>query len=445
MSAYEPPRTLQGVYDLDDPTIERLRESFGGSLQPVIYTPTRWYLSDLESAQHEADNGYMRRIAQLWRAMHQDGLIQGLTMTRTAGLVALPKRFRGHPKAIEMLTPSNSTRSVFDEMFPPIELAKLAADGIGVGVGVAELVPVVGREHPVMVRLDPEFLVFRHNESRWYYQSTVGLLPITPGDGRWILHTPGGRLNPWNDGLWPSLGRAFITKEHAMLHRGNYSSKLANPARVAYAPQAATEAQRMGFLAKLIAWGINTVFELPPGWDAKILESNGRGWEVFGKEIETADLEIMISLAGQVVTVTGGTGFANADIHQAIRADLIKLTADSLAHTINTQGLPPWQFYTFGADSLDEAVRVEWDITPPLERQSEAQAMLAAAQAIRELLGQLEARGVKVDVAELLRRFGVPVIGNSDVSAAPLGAPGESADEGEVSEPSPEEAKDDDE
>src|SRR5262245_44991138 len=114
------------------------------------------------------------------------------------------------------------------------------------GISVGELVPVEGRDDPLLVRLEPEFLRYRWNEGQWYYRSVTGLLPIIPGDGRWVLHMPGGRLSPWQFGAWMAVGKAFIMKSHAIQQRMNFGAKLANPARVVHAPLNASEPERVG-------------------------------------------------------------------------------------------------------------------------------------------------------------------------------------------------------
>lgn len=420
-SAYQKAPPLQGAAGLDDPRVEKTREQMGGQLALPVTTQTRWYLDDLEAAERSADAGVLESAAQLMTAARKDGVLAGVLSTRTSGLVRLPKKFRGDPTVIgELELGHDQVRAVFDEIFPPTELALLAADGELLGVGVAELVPVEGRDYPVMVRLAPQFLVYRWIENRWYYRSIAGLIPITPGDGRWILHVPGGRSAPWQNGLWRCIGRAYIRKEHASLHKDNWEAKLANPARVAVAPAGASEGQRDGFFRQIMAWGINTVFSLPVGYDVRLLESNGRGWESFNKTIADQNEEMTIAIAGQTVTTDGGAGFQNSDIHKTIRADLIKATADGLAYTINTQGIPPFIAMRHGVEAIETMATVmEWDVTPPKDRNSEATSMVTTGNAIKILDEALAAHGVRLDIAAVTSRYAIPIEGDTNGDGSP--------------------------
>jgi len=405
-------RPQASTLTLGDPDVDRTREAFGGQIQMAPQSLTRWYVRDLETALRQADAVEIQLAAQLMRAAHSDGVYSGVMSTRTDGLVRLPKRFRGEQEQIDALQlGGDKASSIFDEMFPPAELALLARDGIELGVGVAELVPVEGRDYPVMVRLDPEFLVYRWAENTWYFRSIAGLLKIEPGNGRWILHIPGGRNAPWHNGCWRATGGAYIRKSHANLHKDNYEATLAHPARVATSPQGATEEQRVGWFKKLAGWGQNSTFGMPSGFDAKILESNGRGFDCFLKTIADQNGEYMIVIAGQTVSTQGGTG-VEGDIFSSIRADLIKATADGLAYTINTQGIPPFILARWDERALDNRAVVEWDVTPPQGRNAEATAMVSTGNAIKtltEALALAQSSGLELDVAAMCTKLGIPV------------------------------------
>jgi hypothetical protein len=272
------------------------------------------------------------------------------------------------------------------------------------------MLPVVGRDFPVFVRLDPEFLWYRWNENRWFYRSIAGTLPITPGDGRWVLHMPGGRVAPWQHGLWRAVGRAYIRKDHALYHADNWEAKLANSARVAVSPQGASETQKESWFRSVMAWGVNTVFGMTPGYDVKLLESNGRGHQAFQATIADQNNEFVIAVAGQTVTTDGGAGFQNSDVHKSIRADLIKETADGLAYTVNTQGLTGWIVDNFGEDALTPGAVVEWDVAPPKDRNAEALSMQTTATAIAQLTKSLASHGMKLDARALAITFGIPTV-----------------------------------
>lgn len=410
VSAYQAHEAAHGTLELDSKQVEDMRRQRGGQLAPPPISQTRWYLSDLEAAEFAADMGDLGQAARLMRAARKDGVLAGVLSTRTGGLVRLPKKFRGDDDIVRSLELGHEApRSVFDEMCPPAELALLAEDGVLLGVGVGELVPVEGRDYPVLVRLEPEFLYYRWSDNRWYYKSIVGLIPITPGDGRWVLHTPGGRVAPWQSGLWRAVGRAFIRKEHANLYKDSWEAKLANPARVAVAPQAASEEQKQTWFQSVMAWGVNTVFGMTPGYDVKLLESNGRGYESFQKTIAEQNNEMIIAVAGQTVTTDGGAGFQNSDIHRSIRSDLIKATGDGLAYTINTQVLPSYVVNGWGEDALERLTVMEYDVTPPRDREAEARALQTVGQAVKIVDEALAPHGLEVDVQALCAQFSVPV------------------------------------
>lgn len=411
VSTFQPPGRGFGPH-LDDSIVDDTREALGGQLQPLPIARLRWYLKDLERAQAEADSGYVRSAAQLCAAMRRDGVYRGLINNRMAGLIQLPKRFYGDGVASKQMANAlrykSGGRSVYDEMVPPAESKLMNKDGLELGVSIGELVPVEGRSYPVLVRLEPEFLQYRWNENRWYFQSVAGLLPITPGDGRWVMHMPGGRMTPWRGGIWPAGGRAFINKEHAILHRSNYSAKLANPARLAYAPLGATEAERKGFFQRIMAWATNTVIEMPPGWEAKLLESNGRGWDVFQEEINTCDHEYMVAIEGQIMTTTGGTGFANGEVGENQATTLTQELADAWAYTVNTQILPQFGVKHWGDVALTDPCVVEFSATKPLDQDRVTRVMSQVGAAITALNDAARPYDIKVDVEEIFTRFDVP-------------------------------------
>ncbi len=395
---------------LGDSSVEVMRHAFaGGQLSPLTATSVRWYQADIESALNCADGGYMDLPGQLWKACKTDATVRGVLSTRTQGLVRLPLQYQGNQEMIDILSAGKrSVRSLFDAMAPPAELAAIADDGIGLGIGVGEMVEVKGRSFPQFTRLEPEHLVWRQSESRWYYRSIAGLLPITPGDGKWVLHIPGGAVHPWQAGIYPAVGKAYITKLHASAFADNWRAKLANPARVAVNPQGSSEGVKQSWFQAVLAWGIDTVFGMPPGYDVKIVESNGRGAESFETAQDRADREIAVAIAGQVVTTDGGSGFQNNDIHASIRADLIQSTADGLAYTINTQILPRWILERFGEPGFNHPVTVKWDITPPGDRKGFADANSAVASSISSLTDSLKPYNMVPDVELMLARAGIP-------------------------------------
>jgi hypothetical protein len=408
--------------ELGDASVDATRRVLGGMLEPIPAVRLRWYPPDIERAQMRVSTGDMTMVGQLCESMKIDGVVRGLLDARTS-VVNFPKRFYGAQEVVDVLLSKNSSdRNVYDEMIPSTEARLMTGDGITAGVSVGEMVPVVGRNFPVLVRRYPQNLYFLQTRNQWYYRSYVGLMPIQPGvpdanGNMWVLHIPGGRLAPWNSGLWNTLARSYVNKTQTLFARQSYVMKHSHPARVATSALGGTEDDRRGLLNGIIRWALNAAFSLPPGWDIKLIESNGRGIEVYENEIKNYNEEIATSLCGSAVMLQGTAGFSNMDVFRVVQTDLIKSTSEGWDHTVNTQIMPAFIAQRWGTDALRNATTVETDVRAPKDRLGEANTMVALANAIKGLVEAIAAaqvaagvtKPITVDVGEMLARYGIPI------------------------------------
>jgi len=386
------------------------------------------YQQTIRDARADLDEGSFERAASIAKSCYTDGVFNGVMSCRTAGLVSLPKRFRGDPEICSWLSSgyagvdgsSDDPRAVFDLICPPSELSAIAADGIMLGVGVGMLVEYPGLDFPLFQRVDPAPLKYLEPQNLWVYNSYTGPIPITPGVGPLILYTPGGRSRPWDRGIWQACGGATTRIEHAQLHLDSWLRRFADAARVATAPVGASEDSIEVMQQALIDWGNSSVV-MKEGWDLKLLAISGDGAKIFTDLIASVREELIITVCGQTVTTDGGTGFANADIHKAIRGDLIRDTAQALAEMVNSQIIPAVTAKKFGDDALwSRYCFVNWDTEPPKDMAARAQALTQLGTAVQTLTGKNVSDVVNIDVHALAKDFGLPMIEPSANGAANL-------------------------
>ena len=394
-------------FALDSQLVRLIREAQGGNLTPPPATRLEWFLEDVDIASRAADLGDLAMASQLCRAMRRDPVISGLLTTKSGGITRLEKKWFGSDQVTESLTQTESGVSTFDLMCPPTELRKMADDADFLKISVAELVPVKGRSFPVLERKDPEFLFYMWPYNQWCFRSTAGIIPITPGDGHWVLHFAGPRLAPWQDGNWHALGRSWVRKDSMQHLKTNWAFHLANAARVATCPQGSSKEMRLNWFQQVAAWGINSVFAATPGWDVELLESNGRGWEGFDTSIKEANEDFMINLAGQLVTITGGSGFSSEDLYSTVKYDLLQEAATPLAHTISTQVLP-WFTAENYPDEFDASPGYQYVVKRPTDLSAEASIFTALGAGLAQLQQVAASAGLAIDIRKLLQRFDIP-------------------------------------
>lgn len=89
---------------------------------------------------------------------------------------------------------------------------------------------------------------------------------------------------------------------------------------------------------------------------------------------------------------------------------MIKATADALAYTINTQGIPPYVLARWGEAALYDSAVVEWDVTPAKDKAQEAATLVSVGSAIKLLSEALAAEGRQLDVGAVCANFNVRLL-----------------------------------
>lgn len=330
---------------------------------------TTWTNSELTAARLLADGGTLSYAAELVDELRADSRVAGVLPQRVNGLLGLEIEFeasgdgRRRGRAVRALEADED----WWQIAPEHELADLQTWGLLLGVGLAELVWTTnerGRAIPRLKCWDPRALRFEWTTRRWLLRTADEEIEVVPGGGKWVLYTPYGASRPWAKGLWRALAKWWLLKGFALTDWARHSEMHGSPIRVGVAPEGSQPEDRENFADDLASLGSDTSLVAPPGYETKLLEAVAKTWEMFPKQIETANAELSILLVGQNLTseVQGGS-FAAAKVHENVRDDLIRFDAEALTTALHDQVLTWWAEFNFGDPKL--APWPSWETKPP--------------------------------------------------------------------------------
>lgn len=243
-----------------------------------------------------------------------------------------------------------------------------------------------------------------------------GQVPVITGTGQWVRFSLAGDERPWMHGRMRAIWRPWIARLLALLSWLRYNDVHGMPIRAAKVPMGMRKTDEMAqFYANVRNIGRDASLMMPQMPDGKtgvgldLIEAKSESWRSFQALLYDCGTEITISLTGgtQNAEAVGGN-YKGAEEQREIRHEVKAADAVSWATTLNEQLCVP--FAVLNGYDPSAAPQIVYDTRPPPNRRAEAEASKAEFDAIASAAAAhaaLEARGVRVPLADLLRARGI--------------------------------------
>ncbi len=324
----------------------------------------------------------------------------------------------------------------WEQMLPIAAMKEMTRWGILVNAGVAELVwswDDEGDFYPTLKTWNSQFLYWRWDTRSYWLIHTDGQTEVYPGDGRWVLFAPTGHNHGWLYGAIRALAPLWLDRRFAFRDWARASEKWSVGVMKAYMPEGASDASKAIFQNSLTNMPSESLVRLPvtpkdQKFDIDMVKTDSMtGWESFDKRIERLDTCIAVCILGQNLTteIKGAGSRAAAQVHENVRADVLKADCEVLDSMIATQVLGPWVRYNWsdeaqrlGIDWRELVPEVTHQVDPPEDKAKISAALFTVAQA-----AQLFSQMPDVDLRAVLDEQGIPLVEQQRVRPRPPPSP----------------------
>jgi hypothetical protein len=383
---------------------------------PNVIVQTGWTVSDVRSTVVDLVAGIFDRPAQLQDALAADSRMQSAMRSRSGGLLGRPLAFK-LPRGLEKDPIARKCLRVWEKHWPQMHaepaLLDLLETSHSLGFAYTQTLWDTQSKYwlPYLQSFNARYSWYNWEPRQHMAITRDGSVPITAGDGHWVLHAPYGAYRGWMRGHLRAVAQWWLARNYALRDWARYSERHGYPIILADAPFGADPGDIAAFTAALTAIGQESVLQLAGSvdvskygkYDLRYLEPKDRNWQAFKDLIQQCNDEITLALLGQNLTSEVKEGsFAAARVHADVRQAILEADARALARTIYTQILRPFAALNFG--DAKYAPTCQWDVRPVEDLKTKAEAFEAYATA----MNQLRQAGKELDNPEgFARQFGL--------------------------------------
>lgn len=308
----------------------------------------------LRAMLDEHDRGFFLRSALLADLLRRDADVFGALQQRLLKLQSAPVRFAPVDAASATdlaLEAAADLARRWPAICPAAVQSDLAVDAYMMGFAWAQLVYRYDAETKRLVQtLDPwpawavEYVRF---ERRWYaYTLDRGRIPITPGDGQWVLFAPRSKRAPYLWGAIRPVAEWSLRTSYSASDASRLAEVQGNAIMKAKLPSGARETpDGKAFMRALRTMGRNAVVPIPQGaspaesYDIELVQAHVDTYRIFEFLMRTAGGRIRLAILGQDLTSQNQSVGTNASSNtgENVLDDLVESDARGLSETYTAQ------------------------------------------------------------------------------------------------------------
>lgn len=368
-----------------------------------------WTVDKVKSALEDHEQGYFHQSADLAVAFNRDPRISGCLRARVKSFTGLPfsiKPAAQNPRRSKVLAEEAS--NWFLKACPETTATTLLKDRIVLGVACAQIIweRDGGSWVPAEIRRwSPKSLWWRQDLMRFDALTDKGIIPVTPGDGNWILWTsdlPGG----WLDGAVLSLGIPFLVRSFGIRDWSRFNERHGLPILTVKEPAEFDPKKAKEFFEKIRNISRGGAARLPStskgSFELGLVEAKDSAWETFKELQAAANVDIAISINGQNLTTEVQSGsLAAAKVQNETKRDLTEADATEFGSVMRDQAVCPWIRFNRSEADVQLAPTPTYDPTPPEDTKLAADTFKTVGEAVKLL------REAGVDPSPVLAKFGL--------------------------------------
>ena len=268
-----------------------------------------------------------------------------------------------------------------------------------------ELLVRTMRDEGPLAPADGSAVAPHYGRARWAsgVDPTKGIQPLTAplAPFKFIVHVAKAKAGlPVRGGIARAAGWAYLFKNYVLKDWVTFAEIFGQPLRLGKYNPGATEADKQALLSAVANIGTDAAAIIPESMLIEFVETRGAGGaEVYERFCEYLDRQVSKAVLGQTLTTEtpreGGGSRAAAQVHDAVRRDIMESDARRLGATLSRDLARPIVDLNLG----------------PQRRYPQIALGLSADNDVKlfaDMVAELADRGLRVGQRAVLRRLGLP-------------------------------------